>query len=150
YAWLAPRFDAASRALTRRHEYAADAAAARAVGAEATAGALLRVEIVARRLQARFWPRLWARARSQRHPPAQLLAPLAQAARGEGDDADVDVERVLAAAAHAHDPLGTHPHLAQRLQALRAPARLRPAGAPATQLLGPLEDALERRLAAAW
>ncbi|HRP72105.1 MAG TPA: M48 family metallopeptidase [Luteimonas sp.] len=146
YAWLAPRFDAASRALARRHELAADAAAARAVGAETTASALLRVEIVARRLQARFWPRVWARARTQRHPPAQLQAPLAQATHGGG----VDIERLLAVAARGHDPLDTHPTLPQRLDALQAPARLRVAGAPSTELLRPLEDTLERRLDDAW
>src|SRR5690606_29059661 len=112
YGWLAPRFDQASRPLARAHEYAADAAAARATGAQATADALATVELVSRRLDARFWPRLWARARSQAHPPVQLQAPLLQAAAGE-----LDTARLLAAdaPAPAPDPSDTHPTLAQRL-----------------------------------
>ncbi|WP_202845134.1 M48 family metallopeptidase [Luteimonas saliphila] len=146
YGWLAPHFDLCSRALTRRHEYAADAAAAGAVGAEAAASALLRIEIASRRLEARFWPRLWARARTQRHPPAQLQAPLLQAMQGDA----VDLDRLLASAARGQDPRDTHPALPQRLEALRAPARLRPAGESAATLLGPLQDTLERRLDGLW
>jgi len=146
YAWFAPRFDVCSRALTRRHEYAADAVAAQAAGRVATADALVRVEVAARRLHARHWPGVWARARTQRHPPAQGLAQLVQAAQGN----DVDLDRLLALAARDHDPLDTHPSLPQRLEALQASARVRPAGAPASDLLGPLQDTLERRLDEAW
>jgi hypothetical protein len=71
---------------------------------------------------------------------------MAQAAHGDG----VDIARLLAVAARGHDPLDTHPTLAQRLDALQAPARLRPAGASSSALLGPLEDTLERRLDDAW
>lgn len=147
YAWFAPRFDLASRALTRRHEYAADAAAARAVGVDATADALLRIEIASRRLHARFWPRFWARARSQRHPPVQVLSALAQAAQGR----EVDLDRLLGLSARAHDPRDTHPALPQRLEALGASARPHGArGHAALDLLGPLRDTLERRLDDAW
>ncbi|MDH5832758.1 M48 family metallopeptidase [Luteimonas kalidii] len=146
YAWLAPRFDLDSRALTRRHEYAADAVAARAAGEAAAASALLRVEIASRRLDARFWPRLWARARSQPHPPVELQAPLLRAMTG----GPVAVERLLAAAARAQDPRDTHPALPQRIEALRSPARLLSPVEPSAALLGGLEDTLERRLDAAW
>lgn len=146
YAWFAPRFDLASRALTRRHEYAADAAAARATGAAATASALVRVEVASCRLHARFWPMLWARARTQSHPPVQLQAPLAAAMRG----GEVDLDRLLALVAREHDPLDTHPDLSQRLAALQAPARHDVAGEPATTLLGALHDTLEHRLDASW
>src|SRR5690606_11023246 len=54
YGWLAPRFDLASRALARAHEYAADAVAAQVVGAQAVADALAAIELASRRLQARF------------------------------------------------------------------------------------------------
>ncbi|WP_187471124.1 M48 family metalloprotease [Luteimonas viscosa] len=146
YGWLAPHFDLCSRALTRRHEYAADAAAAGTVGAEAAASALLRVEIASRRLETRFWPQLWARARTQGHPPAQLQASLLQAMQGDA----VDLDRLLASAARGQDPRDTHPTLPQRLDALQAPARLGTPGESATTLLGPLQDALERRLDATW
>ena len=148
YGWLAPRFDLDSRVLTRAHEYAADAAAARAVGAQATGDALALVELASRRLQARFWPRLWARARAQPHPPVQLQAPLLQATRG----ATVELARLVDPGAHAPgpDPSDTHPTLAQRLQALGVQARPEPASEPSAAMLGPLQDMLEQRLDGAW
>jgi Zn-dependent protease with chaperone function len=149
YGWLAPRFDLASRALARAHEYAADAASARAVGAQAAADALATIELASRRLEARFWPRLWARARIQSHPPAQLQAPLLQAATSGGLD---DVARLAAADAPqpAADPSDTHPTLLQRLQALDARPRARAAAEPAAAMLGDLEARLERRFDDAW
>ncbi len=148
YGWLAPRFDLDSRVLNRAHEYAADAAAARAVGAQATADALALVELASRRLQARFWPRLWARARSQPHPPVQLQAPLLQAMGGGA----ADPARLVDSGAHARDPdpTDTHPTLAQRLQALGVQARPDAAGEPSAAMLGPLQDRLEQRLDSAW
>jgi Zn-dependent protease with chaperone function len=146
YGWLAPRFDLASRALARRHEYAADAVAARVAGEGVAASALLRVEIASRRLDARFWPGLWARARSQPHPPVQLQAPLRQAIEGGA----VALDRLLAAARRAQDPRDTHPTLAQRLDALRVPARLLPPAESSATLLGGLQDALDPRLDTAW
>lgn len=148
YGWLAPRFDLASRALARAHEYAADAVAAQVVGAQAVADALAAIELASRRLQARFWPRLWARAQVQSHPPAQLQAPLLQAATAGG----LDPARLAApdAPGRRPDPADTHPTLAQRLQALRARPRAGAAGAPAAAMLGDLEERLERRLDAAW
>ena len=147
YGWLAPRFDLASRALTRAHEYAADGAAARVVGAQPTADALATVELVSRRLDARFWPRLWARARSQGHPPVQLQAPMLQAAAG-----DLDPARLAGphAPMPAPDPGDTHPTLAQRLQALGATPRACRGGEASASLLGDLQERLERRLDDAW
>lgn len=147
YGWLAPRFDIASRVLTRAHELAADAAAARAVGAEAAARALVRVEIASRRLHAQVWPRFWARARTQSHPPAQLQAALQRSLRGD----EVDLERLLAVAVRDHDPLDTHPTLPQRLAALQATAHPPPPiGGSSAELLDALQDTLERRLDDAW
>ena len=147
YGWLAPRFDLASRALTRAHEYAADAAAARVVGAQPTADALATVELASRRLDARFWPRLWARARSQGHPPVQLQAPLLQAAAGDLDPARVAGPQ---AASPTPDPGDTHPTLPQRLQALGAAPRARGGGEASASMLGALQERLERRLDDAW
>lgn len=148
YAWLAPRFDRASRALTRRHEYAADAVAGRIAGAPAAADALLRVEIAARRLQVHAWA-LWARARQQAHPPAQWQGPLAAQAVRTGA---VDLARLLATARREHDPDDTHPSLPQRLRALGVtPQAPGDATGAATDLLpAGLEAELERRLDAAW
>lgn len=146
YGWLAPHFDACSRALTRRHEYQADATAARAAGAEATGRALLRVEVAAQRLQARYWPALWARARTQPYPPAQLQAPLAQAMAGGA----VDLARLLRLSARDRDPGDTHPTLAQRLDALGVQPDAAAAGAPAIDLLDGLDARLEASLDGAW
>ena len=149
YGWYVPYFNAYSFVLARRQEYEADAAAARAAGAEAAAGALVRMELASRRVQAGFWPALFDRARTQGHPPVQLHADLARALR---DPRPCDPGRLLALAARAADPDDTHPTLPQRLEAIGAVAALRKArdASAAHELLGGRLPGIERHLNAQW
>ena len=150
YGWYVPYFNAYSFVLARRQEYEADAAAARAAGAEAAASALVRMELASRRVQAGFWPALLDRARTQGHPPAQLHADLARALR---DARPCDPARLLALAARDADPDDTHPTLPQRLEGIGASPALHlapPDASAADALLGPRLPDIERRLDAQW
>lgn len=147
YAWYAPVFDAWSFVLARAHEFRADATAARVVDRDAMASALLRIEHGSGRLQSTLWPRVLARARVQPHPPAQLLAPLIEGLRGAPYP---DPARLLAIADRDIDPYDTHPVLARRLEALAAPAVLRPRGEPAAVWLGDALESVERALDQHW
>ncbi|NZA26853.1 M48 family metalloprotease [Luteimonas sp. SJ-92] len=149
YEWYVPYFNACSFALARRNEYEADAAAVAAVGREAAASALVRLELGARRVHGRFWPQVFDRARAQGHPPAAVHAQLVRALRA---DAPADLERVLEIAARDSDPEDTHPTLPQRLAAMAAGPQLRARGqAAAPALLGAaLLAEIERGLDEYW
>jgi Zn-dependent protease with chaperone function len=149
YGWYVPYFNAYSFVLARHQEYEADAAAARAAGAEAAASALLRMELASRRVQAGFWPALLERARTQGHPPAQLHADLTRALR---DPRPCDPERLRALAARDADPDDTHPTLPQRLDAIGAAPALRPLSdtSAAQALLGARLSEIERHLDTQW
>ncbi|MDR7192067.1 M48 family metalloprotease [Luteimonas terrae] len=147
YGWYAPLFDAWSFVLARAHEFRADATAARVVDRDAMTSALLRLEHGSGRMQSTLWPRVLARARVQSHPPAQLLAPLIDGLRASPHP---DPARLLAIADRDVDPYDTHPVLARRLDALGAPAVLRPRGEPAAAWLGDALDGIERELDQHW
>jgi Zn-dependent protease with chaperone function len=149
YGWYVPYFNAYSFVLARHQEYEADAAAARAAGADAAASALLRMELASRRVQAGFRPALLERARMQGHPPAQVHADLARALR---DPRPCDPGRLRALAARDADPDDTHPTLPQRLDAIGAASAPRPLSdtSAAQALLGARLPDIERRLDAQW
>ena len=147
YRWYAPLFDAWSFVLARTHEYRADAIAARITGGAAMAAALLRLEHGSGRWNATLWPRLLARARVQRHPPAQLLAPLVDGLRG---GARPDLPRLLAIAARQADPFDTHPTLARRIEALGVTPQLPAGGEAAASWLGGDLERIAQRLDRQW
>ncbi|MCD9028982.1 M48 family metallopeptidase [Luteimonas sp. BDR2-5] len=147
YRWYAPLFDAWSFVLARAHEYRADAIAARVAGPDAMVAALLRLEHGSGRWHATLWPRLLARARVQRHPPAQLIAPLVDGLRG---GAPPDLARLLAIGARDTDPFDTHPTLAQRIDALGVTPGLPTGGEPAATWLGDDLERIERQLDRQW
>ena len=139
--WYVPRFERASLALARAHEFEADRASVRCVGVETTAGALVRSAVGGAFLVECFWPKLWEQAEHDPAPPrphALVGRPLREA--GEHEDAD----RWLADAVAAEsDVETTHPPLRARLLALGLePQRVRPRPAAvsvsaATAILGP-------------
>lgn len=149
FKWYVPYFDAYSFALARDKEYQADAAAARAVGAEAAGSALLRIELAEQRLRRGFWPQLFARAAIQKHAPLQLHGELAQALR---EPLRFDPMRLPFATKPEADLDDTHPSLPQRLAALGVPARLREHadGNAAETWLGPSLARIENELDKHW
>lgn len=148
FEWYVPYFDAYSFVLARAKEYQADAAAARAVGAEAAGSALVRMELTERRLQRGFWPQLFARAAVQKHPPLQLQGELARALR---QPVPADLSRLAVGVKPEADLEDTHPSLPQRLAALGVDMRLRErVGQSAAEawlgaLLPQIEHALDQR-----
>ncbi len=141
-------FNAYSFVLARGNEYAADAAAVRAVGAEPAARALVRIEAASRRLQHRLWPDLLQRARAQRQPPVALHADMAAALRVSGD---VDVPRLMIDGAREVAADDTHPTLAMRMQAMAVTPQWRRAQPPyADALLGDAAGAVAQHLDLQW
>lgn len=150
FRWYAPYFDAYSYVLARRHEYAADAVGAQVAGAEAMAGALVRIELASDWLHGEFWPEVERSARVQSYPPMEVQERLAER-----------LQRSLPA--HARIParlLGrepglddTHPTLEKRLAALRidpSPAIERIATESASALLGDRLVPLRERFSREW
>lgn len=148
FAWYAPYFNAYSFVLARDNEYAADAAAARAVGAAALAGALVRMELASRRLQCDPSGDLLGRALSQGHPPPHMLAQLARTLQ---DPRACNLPRLLEIAERDADPDDTHPALPRRLAALGVePVSPVCARQPAIELLGLRRGDIECQLDAHW
>lgn len=149
YGWYVPYFNAYSFVLARSHEYQADAAAARAAGAEAATSALIRLELAMRRVHSRFWPGLLDRARTQGHPPAQLHADLARVLQ---ERRPCDLQRLLDIAGRDADPDDTHPTLPQRVTAIGAAPELRAHAGPsaAAELLEARVPDIEKHLDTQW
>lgn len=136
FRWYLPRLDAATFALARRQEYEADRAAADLTSPAAIGSALVRLEVLGRWLNERFWPDTLAMAREVKSPPARhALLPERLAAGVKPTDAQRWLSQSLAFRADPHD---THPSLTERLAALGVEP-----GAPPT---GPAEDPAERLL----
>jgi hypothetical protein len=74
--WYGPRFDAITLAAARRHEYAADAAAADATSPRAIAHSLMRLELAGDWLGPVYWDAVYDRVRESQNPPTAPLAGL--------------------------------------------------------------------------
>jgi Zn-dependent protease with chaperone function len=129
-AWYAPHFNAYTFVLARANEYAADAAAARLVGAAAAASALKRVNLGAAYYE-RFMERTFEAIGDAPKPPADLSMRWAGVAANPPTD---DAQRWLQAALERRAQLAdTHPVLRDRLDALgEAAADVVPCALPGT------------------
>lgn len=147
--WYAPYFDAYSFVLNRANEYQADATAARLVGAEVTAAALLQTDLASERLAQDFWPGLRRINALQAQPPARLYRKMSASLRQRRA---VDAERLAQALGRKADPGDTHPALAERLAALGVAPRLpEPSQRCAAEaLLGELAQTLEAHFSQLW
>jgi len=74
--WYGPRFDAITLAAARRHEYAADAAAAGATSPRAIAKSLMRLELAGDWLGPVYWDTVFDRVRESQNPPTAPLTAL--------------------------------------------------------------------------
>lgn len=147
--WYAPYFNAYSFVLARANEYQADAAAARAVGAQVAGDALIRSDLGATRLERAFWPDVNAACRREPSPPAKLYSDMAMVLREGGPDDQAHLDAAMARGGGLHD---SHPSLAQRLSALGAAAVLvsPPDVTAADALLGDFAGTLEQRFSDTW
>lgn len=154
FGWLVPRFDRAALAVSRAHEFEADAAAASIVGAEATADALV-ASVTAARAATDYWEKAWCRSRDEPKPDRTIplgAGPTLVSSR-RAAASDVWIDEALDAVSDEHD---SHPTLRERLVALgQEPAavvsrRVDPRRAAADDLLGDLHPRLQARFADEW
>ena len=150
FKWYAPLFSAYSFVQARQQEYDADRMSVAAVGREATASALLRVNTQGDFLAETFWPSVFKRADADPAPtmsPFSVLGSLRQ--RDPAAAADRSLSKALAQRTGYGD---THPCLADRLKAIGVepyvPGPVESSAAEA--LLGPTAEGLRRELDQRW
>lgn len=154
FLWLVPRFDRASLAASRAHEFEADAAAAEIAGADALADALVAATVAAPAAD-EYWESVWQRVTSEPEPPRDAPTELGRSMTMSRLHplAEIWIETALDGPADAYD---SHPSLAERLDALGedAPDVVRRRRAPnvtaADELLGDLASLLDHRFADVW
>lgn len=115
--WYAPLFSAYSFVQARQQEYEADRMSVEAVGREATASALLRVNSLGEFLSETFWPSIFKRADADPAPTMSPFSMLGPSLRQR--DPTFAPDRSLVKALAQRTGYGdTHPCLADRLKAI--------------------------------
>lgn len=132
-----PYFNAYSFVLARGNEYEADKAAVQLVGAQATANALLRSEVLGRFLAERVYPGFYRQALHRPEPGAPLSHYLGQQLAAGPTHGDTS-RWMVQAVARKTDSADTHPAYTDRVAAVRAMPDLSAARHPtaAEALLG--------------
>lgn len=159
--WYWPILNAHAFALSRANEYEADAFAAKLAGADASARALMRIQVLEGWLGRVFWEQLERPGDRGAEPPHDVYALLS--ARIRQPCPPPVVESVLYDAFTGEsDNVRTHPSLTDRLRAMdrlpegsdegRFPTELPPAPlrSAAQELLGEAEGEFEQRLSEQW
>ena len=114
--WFIPQFDAHAFVLSRMNEYEADQCAARWVGTQHLAQALLAIELKVRYLKRSFWREVYHTTQQTSEPPDAMFQ-MFQALRS--DLPEKDKERWLTAALRVKTSTDTtHPCLRERLKAI--------------------------------
>jgi len=149
--WYAPLFSAYSFVQARQQEYEADRRSVEAVGRDATASALLRVNTHGEFLSETFWPSIFRRADEDPAPTMSPFSMLGSSLQLPG--ATFAPDRALAKALAQRTGYGdTHPCLADRLKAIAAepyiPGSIESSAADA--LLGSTVENLRRDLDERW
>ena len=149
--WYAPLFGAYSFVQARQQEYEADRRSVEAVGRDATASALLRVNTHGEFLSETFWPSIFKRADAD---PAPTMSPFSMLGTSfQQRDPAFSPERALAKSLGQRTGYSdTHPCLADRLKAIAVepyvPASIESSAADA--LLGATVEGLRRDLDERW
>ena len=149
--WFAPYYNAYTFVLSRQNEYEADAMAREVAGAEASASALIRVNLLTDWLHGSFWPKLYAQAAQQETPlvmPYVAMRKLLAMTMDEWATA----ERLKAVLKVESDVYDTHPCLSERVSALNQRAVLPPLPklCAADALLGKFAPVLVREFDSEW
>jgi Zn-dependent protease with chaperone function len=149
--WYAPLFSAYSFVQARQQEYEADRMSVAAVGRDATACALLRVNTQGDFLGETFWPSVLKRADSEPTPAVSPFSMLGASLKAR--DPAITPERSLTRALAQRTGYGdTHPCLADRLKAMAVEPYVPPpiSMSAAEALLGATLDDLRRELDDRW
>lgn len=145
FAWYAPYFAGYSYVLARDNEYEADYIASQLTSREATASALVSVNVLGEFTQQHFWKPLFARPYTQAQPESQIYTLLRQFYQ-QIDVNTEDFKRYLRLALHRKtDANDTHPALMARLKALKL-AHLPSSDAHETKAITWLEPELDHIL----
>jgi Zn-dependent protease with chaperone function len=149
--WYAPLFSAYSFVQARQQEYEADRRSVDAVGRDATASALLRVNTHGEFLSETFWPAIFRRADED---PVPTMSPFSMLGSSpQQRDPAFAPDRALAKALAQRTGYGdTHPCLSDRLKAIAVepyvPGSVESSAADV--LLGATVDNLRRDLDERW
>ena len=115
--WFWPKFNAHAFVLSRANEYEADEQAARLVGKQEMASALVRLRFIGRQLADNTWPDVWQIANEQPAPPPDVFVRLRDGLRvgpAENERGRWMEEAFLTKTTNSD----THPCLTERLGAL--------------------------------
>ena len=115
--WYAPYFGSYSWVLARAQEYEADRCAANIAGSRTAAEALVRVEVLGRFLEQRFFKNLYGRVEAELEPQVNPYSEMQQAFRTSFDPSQSGqwLQEGLKTRTGSDD---THPSLSDRLAAL--------------------------------
>jgi Zn-dependent protease with chaperone function len=155
FSWYIPFFNAYSFVLARSDEYEADRCAVSLVGREATASALIGVNVRGYWLDNQFWAPLYQRVTDEADPPGQPFTDLATLLRGTIADSEAR-QYLEQAIARSTDLSDTHPCLHDRLLAIDHPVdplffrQTSPSESAADTLLGTALPCLIDRLNEGW
>ncbi len=118
--WYAPRLAARSFALARQEEYTADRAAARLVGSDTQAHALIEIALRAPQMSQSWWFDYWGQATHRSEPELKPYAWLAthKLAPPKPEELERGLAAIRAELSHHTD---THPTTRERVEALKAP-----------------------------
>lgn len=153
--WYVPLFAAYTFVLMRRHEFEADELAANIVGREAMARTLVDLEVRGEALSSLFWPAVWAGAKQQQDPPADIYSRLARTT-AKALPEPLASETLKVAMLRQTDASDTHPALRERLEHLVGDAghQLGPSekfpDSAMTVYFGANHELLERELSGSW
>jgi len=144
--WYVPRLYAASADLARRHEFVADAVAAKVAGSRATADALVVIESGARFEDGTHWPSIDISHETDAEPPRPYSRMLTWKARV------ISTERLAQLLSSDTGPTTTHPSMSERLARLGEVGRIPPPvdRSAGEELLGPELDRLAERQDRRW
>jgi hypothetical protein len=149
--WFAPYYNAYTFVLSRQNEYEADAMACKFAGAESSASALIRINLLADWLHGSFWPKLYAQTAQHEMPPFMpyvAMRKLLVMTMSEW----ATIERLAAVWKVESGVYDTHPCLSERVTAMGQHAALPTASkaCAADAWLGKFAPELVREFDAKW
>ena len=149
--WFAPYYNAYTFVLSRQNEYEADAMSREIAGAEASASALIRVNLLADWLHGSFWPKLYAQSTQHEVPPIMPYVAMRKLLAMTMDEWGTS-ERLKEIWKVESDVYDTHPCLNERVTALDQRAALPsiPKVCAADALLGKFGQELVREFDGEW
>ena len=149
--WFAPYYNAYTFVLSRQNEYEADAMSVRIAGAETSASALIRINLLANWLQGSFWPKLYAQTTQHETPPFMPYASMRKLLMMTMDEWSTK-ERMSEVWKAESDVYDTHPCLSERITAMEQRANLPaiPKVCAADAMLGRFAPELVREFDGKW